>query len=159
MTSFPAPELWFVERLDSVRPTRNGDDVKSSCESELVVHGYQNLPDHRERLAPDANTRGCTTDARGVGNSSPLARFPVHAAGNALPTMAMIDEPEASEAATEGSSVEAHARELSLISFLSSDLVCGGCGYAIAVYVSPPNCPMCKERNWKPAPKPSIRPL
>jgi rubrerythrin len=42
------------------------------------------------------------------------------------------------------------ARELDYLVSLSSDLECGGCGYQIATYSSPPECPMCRERNWQP---------
>jgi rubrerythrin len=32
----------------------------------------------------------------------------------------------------------------------SSDLQCGTCGYGIAAYVTPPDCPMCGQRAWRP---------
>jgi rubrerythrin len=32
----------------------------------------------------------------------------------------------------------------------SSDLQCGICGYGIAAYVTPPDCPMCGQRAWRP---------
>ena len=41
-------------------------------------------------------------------------------------------------------------RDLDRIASLSSDLECGGCGYQIAAYTTPPECPMCRERNWQP---------
>jgi rubrerythrin len=42
------------------------------------------------------------------------------------------------------------ARELDDLVNLSSDLSCGSCGYQIATYTTPPECPMCRERNWQP---------
>jgi rubrerythrin len=32
----------------------------------------------------------------------------------------------------------------------SSDLQCRSCGYGIAAYVTPPECPMCGQHAWRP---------
>ena len=51
----------------------------------------------------------------------------------------------------DGKANTAEANDLDLVAGLSSDLICGVCGFGIAVYVTPPQCPMWREHAWRPA--------
>jgi len=33
------------------------------------------------------------------------------------------------------------------------ELWCGGCGYGVVVRREPPDCPMCREANWRERPR------
>jgi hypothetical protein len=33
------------------------------------------------------------------------------------------------------------------------ELCCGGCGYGVVVRREPPECPMCRETNWRERPR------
>ena len=33
------------------------------------------------------------------------------------------------------------------------ELWCGGCGYGVVVRREPPECPMCREANWRERPR------
>jgi rubrerythrin len=35
------------------------------------------------------------------------------------------------------------------------DLWCGGCGYGVVVRREPPECPMCRNANWRERPRPA----
>jgi rubrerythrin len=81
--------------------------------------------------------------------------FVASAAENDAETVASTSDPTIEPVPVVAPAFTPDARELDDLAILSSDLACGGCGYQIAAYTTPPECPMCRERNWQPIPSSS----
>ena len=111
------------------------DPVRRGRGSGSIRNAYQSLT----RWMPAADY------TRGIAQKSPRPSRTYVAGSRLAPSREAIETASPSPSAP-----MPEVRDLDRIASLSSDLECGGCGYQIAAYTTPPECPMCRERNWRP---------